>query len=47
MILRGGMKLIEETKARIESELEVKTYIQNGFAVMEKIKFIFPRRKDV
>ena len=28
MILNGGLYLIDEIKARIESELEVKTYIQ-------------------
>lgn len=49
MILRGGMKLIEETKARIESELEVKTYIQNLKYALEngaKINFQVKRCVD-
>ena len=49
MILRGWMKLIEETKARIESELEVKTYIQNLKYALEngaKINFQVKRCVD-
>ena len=43
------MKLIEETKARIESELEVKTYIQNLKYALEngaKINFQVKRCVD-
>ncbi len=44
-----GVKLAEETNARIESELEVKTYIQNlKFALKNgaKINFQVKRRVD-